>query len=430
MGALRMSSKERRHMELLSRVKDGVLRLVKAADLAHMSYRQMKRLWKRYQEQGDEGLVHRSRGRLSNRRFTAEVRKAIIGRYKERYPDFGPTLACEYLAKDGWDLNPETLRRWLLSEGLWKRRRRRKKHRQWRERRAQRGELIQVDGSLHDWFEGRGAWASLMVMIDDADNRTYARFYEAESTSAAMDTFGRYVRRYGLPLALYADRHSIYRCEREARVDEDLRGKAPETHFARAMRQLQVELILANSPQAKGRVERRNRVFQDRLVKALRLEGIDTIEAANDYLDRTFLKEMNRKFSHPAREAGDLHRRMPAGLHLNDVLGWQEPRYVQNNWTIRWRNRFFQIHPKHEILRLPGHNINVYEPIHGKIQLRYRGIRLRFCELQGPPPRQVKAKKSRSSRKQPDTHPWKQSYKGIRTRSKTLHQQNTYTSAA
>ena len=284
MGVLTLSTRERKRMELLSRVKDGVLRLKKAADLCGLGYRQMKRVWKRYGQEGDEGLIHRGRGRASNRRIEAGHREKVVARYQERYPDFGPTLASEYLAKDGLKVDHETLRRWLLADGLWQKKRKRQKHRQWRERRAHRGELIQMDGSHHDWFEKRRGWAVLMVMIDDATNRTLARVYEAEDTQAAMDLFGRYARRYGLPQALYVDHDSIYECSRLARIDEELRGERPQTQFERAMKTLAVEVIEANSPQAKGRVERRNGVFQDRLVKAMRLEGISTIEAANQYL--------------------------------------------------------------------------------------------------------------------------------------------------
>jgi hypothetical protein len=414
MGALNMSRKERRRVELLSRVRDGVLTLKRASELAPLSYRQMKRLWRRYQDEGDKGLVHRSRGKSSNRAYDPQLRAAVLARYQERYPDFGPTLACEYLAKDGWQLDHETLRRWLLDTGQWKKRRRRKKHRRWRERRAQRGELVQMDGSWHDWFEGRRPWASLMVMIDDATNRTYARFYEAESTSAAMDVFARYVRKYGRPLALYVDRDSIYRSDRkQASMDEDLRGETPQTQFARGMSKLDVQLILANSPQAKGRVERRNGVFQDRLVKALRLEGLSTMAAANEYLDKTFLKDLNRKFSCRARRTGDLHRRLPPGLRLNDVLGWQESRYVQNNWTIRWKNRYFQIHKQHESLRLPGHRLLVFQSLDGHIELRFRGHRLKYQELAAPPRTNRTAAQRKPSKpyKPPADHPWRKPFK-------------------
>jgi transposase-like protein len=268
-------------LELLSRVKDGVLKLVKAAELVGLSYRQMKRVWKRSRDEGDAGLAHRGRGRASNRRRDAGFRKRVLARYAKQYPDFGPTLASEYLAQEALPVDHETLRRWLLEAGLWRKQRRRQKHRQRRERRAHCGELIQMDGSHHDWFEGRRGWAVLMVMIDDATNRTYARFYEAEDTRAALDILGRYARRYGLPQALYVDHDSIYECTREARMDEELRGAGPQTQFARAMQVLAVDLIPANSPQAKGRVERRHGVFQDRLVKALRLLKISTVETAN-----------------------------------------------------------------------------------------------------------------------------------------------------
>lgn len=413
MGALKMSMKERRRLELLCRVRDEVLTLKKASELAGVSYRQMKRMWSRYQAEGDEGLVHRSRGIVSNRAYPSEMREAVLARYEERYPDFGPTLACEYLAQDGWDLDHETLRRWLIGAGLRKKSRRRKAYRKRRERRAQFGELIQMDGSHHDWFEGRRGWAVLMVMIDDATNRTYARFYESESTYAAMDVFARYVRRRGLPQGLYVDRDSIYRCEREGRLDEELRGEGPETQFARAMRQLQVKLILANSPQAKGRVERRNAVFQDRLVKALRLEQIDTLEAANEYLEKVFLAQLNRRFTCQAREAGDLHRRLPRGLRLVDVLGWEEPRHVQNDWTIRWRNRYFQVDRKHEKLRLPGQKLVVFEKLNGAVELRFRGQVLRYIELPAPPPkkRAVKKQKERSKYIPPEDHPWRKPFK-------------------
>jgi len=281
MGVIALSTRERKRLELLSRVKDGVLKLVKAAELVGLSYRQMKRVWKRSRDEGDAGLAHRGRGRASNRRRDAGFRKRVLARYAKQYPDFGPTLASEYLAQEALPVDHETLRRWLLEAGLWRKQRRRQKHRQRRERRAHCGELIQMDGSHHDWFEGRRGWAVLMVMIDDATNRTYARFYEAEDTRAALDILGRYARRYGLPQALYVDHDSIYECTREARMDEELRGAGPQTQFARAMQVLAVDLIPANSPQAKGRVERRHGVFQDRLVKALRLLKISTVETAN-----------------------------------------------------------------------------------------------------------------------------------------------------
>ena len=386
MGVLNLSARERKRLELMSRVKEGVLKVVQAAGLCGLSYRQMKRVWRRYRQLGDEGLLHRSRGRPSNRRLDPRRKERVLATYQASYPDFGPTLASEYLAKDGLEVDHETLRRWLLEAGLWQKRRKRQKHRQRRERRAQRGELVQMDGSHHDWFEGRRGWAVLMVLIDDATNRTYARFYDTEDTRGAMDVFGRYARRYGLPQALYVDHDSIYEPTRvQARIDEELRGEGPQTQFDRAMKQLGVTLIPANSPQAKGRVERRHGVFQDRLVKAMRLQRICTLEAANHYLDETFLPELNRRFTVTARERGDLHRPIPRGLALKDVLCFEEPRVVQNDWTIRWRNRFFQIDRQHEALHLARRTITVRERLDGTIALLYCGLCLKFRELKARP---------------------------------------------
>lgn len=410
MGTLKMSTKERRRMELLSRVKEGALKLVKAACLGGLSYRQMKRVWKRYRVEGDAGLVHRGRGRRSNRGKDEGFRKKVLARYEEQYPGFGPTLASEYLAQENLVVDHETLRRWLLEAGHWQKQRKRQKHRQRRERRAQRGELVQMDGSYHDWFGGRRPWAVLMVMIDDATNRTYARFYEAEDTRAALDLFGRYARRYGLPHALYVDHDSIYECTREARLDEQLRGEGPQTQFARCMSQLGVEVIAANSPQAKGRVERRHGVFQDRLVKALWLLGIDTVEAANAYLEATFLPELNQRFTVRAREPGDLHRPIPTGLALKEVLCFEEPRVVQNDWIVRWRNRYFQIGRQHEVLHLARRTVTVRERLDGSIALLYRGQRLQFREWAERPaarPALAPPIKPRGDPTPSADHPWR-----------------------
>lgn len=385
MGAIALSAKERKRLELMSRVKEGLLKLVQAAELCRLSYRQMKRVWKRYQEEGDLGLAHRSRGKESNRQYETRFREKVLARYAERYPDFGPTLASEYMAKEGLGVDHETLRRWLLKSGQWEKRRKRQKHRQWRERKAQRGMLVQMDGSHHDWFEGRRKEAVLMVMIDDATNQTLARLYEREDTRAAFDVFERYARQYGLPQALYVDHDSIYECTREARIDEELRGQRPQTQFERAMNTLVVNIIPANSPQAKGRVERRNGVFQDRLVKALRLEGICTIEAANRYLAHIFLPELNRCFTVKAREPGNLHRPVPAGIRLKDVLCFEEPRMVQHDWTLRWRNRYFQIARQHEALHLAKRTVTVRERLDGSMALLYRGQSLSYKELPARP---------------------------------------------
>lgn len=211
MGNLRLSEKERRRLEVFNRVKRGEVSLLKGGELLGLSYRQAKRSYSRWQAKGDESLVHGLRGKASNRRSAGGLRKRVLRLYERKYKDFGPTLAAEYLSEElGEEIKTSTLRRWLMAEGLWKKQRRRGAHRKWRARKDHFGEMVQMDGSEHDWFEGRRARAVLMVMIDDATNMTYAQFHESETTEAAMLTFLGYVRQHGLPRSLYVDRDSIY----------------------------------------------------------------------------------------------------------------------------------------------------------------------------------------------------------------------------
>jgi transposase len=420
MGKVRLSAKERRRLEVLAKVKTGGVTLGKAAELLGMSYRQVRRVYGRYAARGSAGLKHGLRDRASNHRLDADRRTRVLELYETKYGDFGPTLAAEYLAKaDGEVVGVETLRQWLVDAGLWEPRRKGAVHRKWRERKKYFGEMVQMDGSHHDWFEGRRDRAVLMVLIDDATNRTYARFFESETTAAAMTAFGDYVQRHGLPHALYVDRDSIYETTREATVDETLANAAPLTQFGRAMTELGVELILAHSPQAKGRVERRHGVFQDRLVKALRLKGISTLEEANAYLEAEFLPELNARFTVPAAEKEDLHRRVPRTLKLAHVLSFQEERVVQNDWTISWNNRWFQLDERHRTLSLTKQRILVSELLDGTIRLVHRGRELSWRELPERPPRnRTKSPERRNSGKASATrktqkrtplanHPWR-----------------------
>lgn len=417
MERLAMSLRERKRLEVLSRVKRGDLSLVKAAALLQLSYRQAKRVYGRYRREGDRGLLHGLRGRVSNRKTDASLRERIVERYRQRYGDFGPTLAAEYLAKEGLRVSVETLRSWLKSAGLWENRRKRSTHRAWRARREHVGELVQMDGSHHDWFEGRRPWAVLMVMIDDASNRTYARFFESETTEAAFMIFKRYVEHYALPLALYVDKDSIYRPGRDRTVAEELAGDPAQTQFGRAMAELGVELICANSPQAKGRVERRNGVLQDRLVKALRLEGISDLASANAYLEESFLPDLNARFTVTPKRGVDLHRRLPGHRPLDGILVFQEERVVQRDWTVRWRNRWFQLTATNGHLGLPGKRVLVCEQLDGTIRLRYRERVLEWQELAEKPARPQRAGAEREEQGKPkarkgpwtpaQNHPWR-----------------------
>jgi hypothetical protein len=414
MGKLRLTGKERRRLELFTDVKGGKITLHKAAELLKLSYRQAKRSYARYGMEGATGLGHRLRGRVSNRRGTGVQRSAILRRYEERYADFGPTLAAEYLAKENLAVPVQTLRRWLIEEGLWQVTRSRSAHRRWRARKECFGEMVQMDGSHHDWFEGRRGWAVLMVMIDDATNRSDVRFFEEETTAAAMTTFQRYVSLHGLPRSLYVDRDSIYRITRDATVEEALAGDTPLTQFGRAMRELDIELICAHSPQAKGRVERRNGVLQDRLVKALRLAGIATLEEANRFVEEEYLVGMDARFQVPPARKADVHRRVPRGVDLGIVLSFQEQRVVQSDWTVGWRRRWFQLTASNQKLALVGQRVTVCEQLDGKIRLRYQGRELAWEELperpkpsSRPRPTKTPAKPSSGPWKPAADHPWR-----------------------
>lgn len=404
-----MSGKERKRMVVLASVKEGKLSVAAAGRTLGVCYRQAKRIWRRFKGAGDSGLVHRSRGKPGPRRKAEKLRRQVLARYLERYPDFGPTLAAEKLRGEGWVVDHETLRRWLVAKGLWSSGRKRQRHRCWRERRECFGQMVQLDGSHHDWFEGRRDKAVLMVMVDDATNRTGARFSEGETTRASYDVFAAWVRKNGVPGSLYVDRDSIYRCERVATVHEQIAGQEPRTQFGRAMEQLGVEVIMAHSPQAKGRVERRNGLLQDRLVKELRLAGISDLAAANEFLDKTFLPALNKRFTLAARSSVDAHR--PGARNLDEILSWEESRVVGKDWTVTWDSRWFQIDVAHEGLSLAGHKVIVRQLRCGAVQLLYDGVKLRWKELPArplrvpEPPRRIGRIKLFKPGKE---HPWRQ----------------------
>jgi hypothetical protein len=323
-------------------------------------------------------------------------------------------LAAEYLAQEGLHVDHETLRRWLLAGNYWTKRRRREPHRQWRERKPCFGAMVQLDGSHHDWFEGRRPPCVLMVMVDDATNRVWAQFFEAETTHASYDMVEGWARAYGLPQSLYVDRDSIYRCEGVGSIEEQLAGKEPQTQFGRAMEKLGVELILANSPQAKGRVERVNGVLQDRLVKALRLAGISDLESANAFLAQKYLPDHNKQFGVMPASQADVHRAAPR--QLDEILSWEEERVVQRDWTVACGGKRYQLGKQKEAMSLAGKRVVVRRLRDGRVQLVRGGVKLRWHEL---PPRAVRvaALPVRSERKglgrtKPGAdHPWRKLWK-------------------
>ena len=409
-----MSWKERERLTVMVGVTDRKLTLVQASELMGVCYRQSKRIWKRYQADGDAGLVHRLRGQPSARCKPPELRALALARYaEERYADFGPTLMAEQLLKEKLVVDHETLRRWRLAAGQHTVRRHKQKHRQWRERKPSFGAMVQLDGSHHDWFEGRGPRCVLMVMVDDATNRMRARFFAEETTRASYDVVEGWGRKHGLPASLYVDRDSINRCEGVGSIAEQLAGKAPQTQFGRAMEALGVELILANSPQAKGRVERMNGVLQDRLVKELRLAGINDMESANRFLDGKYLGSFNRQFARQAASPVDVHRAVPR--HLNEVLSWEEERVVQGDWTVACEGKRYQLDRQHEALSLVRRKVIVRTLRNGRVQLVYQGKALKWRALPAGAARKsspLKVKPLRKVKTKPETapawnHPWR-----------------------
>ena len=409
-----MSRKERERMTIMAGVQEEELTLVQAAELMGVCYRQSKRIWQRYQAGGDAGLVHRLRGRPSARRKPPALRAQALALYaQERYADFGPTLMAEQLAKQKLVVDHETLRRWRMAAGQHPVRRRKQKHRQWRERKPSFGAMVQLDGSHHDWFEGRSPKCVLMVMVDDATNRMRARFFPEETTRASYDVLEGWVRKHGLPASLYVDRDSIYRCEGEPSMAEQLAGKTPQTQFGRAMEALGVELILAHSPQAKGRVERMNGTLQDRLVKELRLAGITDLESANRFLDGQYLRAFHRQFARAAASPVDLHRAVPR--HLNEVLSWEEERVVQGDWTVACAGQRYQLDRQHAALSLVRRKVIVRTLRNGRVQLVHRGRPLQWRSLPagavrkaGPVPAQrTKPLKTKAAQAPGARHPWR-----------------------
>lgn len=403
-----MSQREVKRLQVIQRVIDGQVQQRQAAEVLGVSVRQIRRLQRRVEAEGAKGLGHRARGRPSKRRLSARLRERALRRYQTRYADFGPTLAAEKLAeRDGLTVSVETLRTWLKAAGIPYPQRRRRPHRQWRPRRAHRGELVQVDGSHHAWLEGRGPAGVLMAYIDDASSEVFARLYAYEGTVPGLDSFQRYATRYGVPQALYTDHHSTYRGKGAPTVADELAGRTrPQSQFERAVAELGVTVLHAHSPQAKGRVERLFRTLQDRLIKEWRLAGVRTIAAANTVLE-TYLPRYNQRFGVAPAAAADLHRPCPGPTSLASALCLKTPRTVQPDGTVVSARQWFQVdeprYPKRVVLE---------EHLDGSRHLTAEGRRLRYHCLPARPTRAPVAPPRRSARPRPASrpspdHPWK-----------------------
>lgn len=410
-GHLTMSGKERQRLLVMARVKDQGMSLKKAAKVLSISYRQARRIFKRYMEEGDAGLVHKNRGKPSGRGLSVEVKQSAIELYTTRYDGFGPTLAAEkLLEEDGLALDHETLRRWLITGGLWKRRRKSSEYRQRRTPRPHFGELIQMDGSHHRWFEDRGGESCLMNMVDDATKTTLSLMDKGETVYISMRLLWDWIDKYGIPEALYVDHKNIFKTDREPTLQEQLRGEIPLTHFGRACDKLGIQIICANSPQAKGRVERNHGVYQDRLVKEFRLKGTDTIDGANKLLASGFVDKLNSKFAIAPAEPKDRHRPVEKNTDLAAIFCYEYQRNINNDYTVRFKGRVFQI-AKQSALPPTRAKLTVQKRLDDSIHLVYQDCELEFVEIfketQSQPAIEQKRPTKSTAHMPPTDHPWR-----------------------
>lgn len=410
-----MSAREEGRLRVLEQVLHGKLSQAQAAELLEMSVRQVRRLQRRYELEGGAGLVHQLRGQTSNRKLEAGLALRAQQLITAHYPDFGPTLACEMLAQHhAIVLSVESVRTLMIGAGLWRAKRKRQTPiHPMRERRACRGELIQIDGSPHDWFEGRGPRCTLLVFIDDATSQLMAlRFVPAETTAAYMQTLHSYILQHGLPACLYSDRHSIFRTTKAC----EIKPLAP-TQFARALDSLGIEGIQASSPQAKGRVERANKTLQDRLVKALRLAGISDMSTANTWV-AGYIEQHNRRFAVPARDPRDAHvRYLQASTKLDMILAHHYQRRLSKTLSCQFRSQILQVNAPGQQRRLAGQSVQITEQLDGTLVISFgqQVLEHQACErtVYVKPVADTKTLNPRvqtalNERRRPDkTHPWK-----------------------
>jgi len=409
---LTMSNREITRLEAMQRIKDKRLTQKEAARMLNLSVRQIKRLYQAYKARGAQGLVSARRGKPSNHRLNAQVEQQVLDLLKEKYEDFGPTLAHEKLTEvHQIQLSRESVRRIMIMEGMWKPKRAKKPTVcQMRERRACFGELVQIDGSDHDWFEGRGPRCTLLVYIDDATGQLLELWFVPEETTFAyFEATRHYVERFGKPIAFYSDKHGIFRVNQPRPL-----GKTSGlTQFGRAMEELDIQIICANTPQAKGRIERANQTLQDRLVKELRLRGISHMETANAYLPE-FREDFNRRFAVLPRSSHDAHRPLLKTENLNIILTHQKMGSLSKNLTVQYDNTIYQIQSNRPDYALRNAQVTICQNAQEEVTILYKYTPLSYTTYRKPTrqaavvdtktlDRQINAPKPPAT-----NHPWRQ----------------------
>jgi len=374
-GVITMSNKELSRLEVMERLRNRSLRQREAADILGISIRQIKRLWRLYKSAGAKGLISRKRGARSNRQLPEELKKEAVCLILDKYVDFGPTLAHEKLTEvEGIRLSIGSVRKLMIDHEIWIAKKiKRKRIFQMRKRRLREGELVQVDGSEHAWFEDRGSKCTLLVYIDDATSRLKElKFVGSETVFNYFSATENYLKRHGRPLAFYSDKHGVFRVNKQGAL-----SGTGLTQFGRAMKQLDIKLIYANTPQAKGRVERSNRVLQDRLVKELRLQNISTIEEANTFLP-TFIEEYNRRFAVTAQNPTNAHRPLLKTHDLEQIFTIKQERHLSKNLTLQYKNVIYQIISDRQSYALRGTKVIVTENEREEVRIFYKDSELDY----------------------------------------------------
>ena len=383
MGWVMMSERELNRIEVLAQVDDGRLSVQNGANMLDITKRQMFRLLKRYRTEGAPAIRHRARGKTPNNKIHKAKRDYALALVNESYKDFGPTLAAEMLAEHhGFKVSRETLRKWMQDDGLWLSRKQRRTFHQPRSRRECYGELIQIDGSDHRWFEDRADPCTLLVFIDDATSMLMElRFVTSESTFSYFGALERYLLKHGRPVAFYSDKHTVFRV---AKPNQHMTGM---TQFGRALAELNIEILCANSSQAKGRVERANRTLQDRLVKELRLAGVSSMEDGNTFLS-DFIERYNAKFAKAPAKPDNLHRALNIEPdRFAEVFCLRDKRYVAKDLTLKYDRKRVKLEVNDLTRGLVGKYVDVYEMADGRIQVRAKGVALPHVILN--PERQI-----------------------------------------
>ena len=410
-----LTPEDRERCDIIHSCITGKITNAIAAARLTLTIRQVQRLKRSVEKYGDYGILHGNRSRTPWNAINAATKRAVISFLKKKnHRDFGPTFAQEKLAEEGIVLGVETVRTIMSEYGLWKPRERKSRevHREWRERKPMRGMLVQFDGSYHHWFEDRGEEECLLAAIDDADNSIVAVFEENEGVHAVFRFWWAYMEAYGLPVAVYLDKFSTYKLNHKSAVDNE----EFMTQFKRAMTELGVEVINANSPEAKGRIERLFKTLQDRLVKELRLSGISSRDAANKFLKGIYLPEHNARLKVPPRMGGDAHRPLTDDLKkkLPAILSVQSTRKVNNDFTVRFKNKWLQLSATQETTVFKGDEVTMEERLDGSLHIRLRDTYLTYVALPKRPER-IRAHVTALTREKPPVvpppgHPWRKPF--------------------